>query len=288
MIKKKNLTQSIALSALLSSINAIILFLSTTSGFFLIMDSILILFLPFITTFAFLFIDRKVSFCYVIASITICLLINTEKTCIYLIPSIISGLLFALLIEKKVNIIWITSLTAIINSVVMWGIFLIFDKILGTSIFDGLFIDNDSKSNFIPLLVIISSCIQTVLNTFIIVPEIKKFNIPIILNDNPCKTLLIISIIFSIIGGIILYFNNNLGHFCAGISILFSLPTFYYLYNNRKFTLAGILIGLVIFAFPLLSTLLPNYGFSTFSYISLIIAIVGLFNFKIYHCKNSN
>jgi len=78
MIKKKNMIQSLALSALMTAINAVIIFISTISGAFFISDLILVLFFPFITSFAFLFIDKKMALCYVIASLVVCLVINIE------------------------------------------------------------------------------------------------------------------------------------------------------------------------------------------------------------------
>ncbi len=290
MIKKKNMIQSLALSALMTSINAIIILISSISSAFFISDIILILFLPFITSFAFLFIDKKMAFCYVIASLVICLVINLEKTLFYLIPSLISGYLFATLIEKKVNIVWIITFTSIVNSLVSFGLFYVVKFIFSTSIYDAfrlLFgIDEDKASTIFPLFIVVTSSIQTILNALIIIPELKKFDVFIKMDDSPNKILLITSITTSSIGCISMFFVPDFAYLCLGISLLCSIPTYIYIIKQKRYITLGIVVFASIFGFAILSTFLPEYGALPFCFINLIIAVLGLYLYKYAHRFN--
>lgn len=287
MIKKKNMIQSLALSALMTSINAIIIFISSISGAFFISDLILILFFPLITSFTFLFIDKKMAFCYVIASLLVCLVINLEKTIFYLIPSLISGFIFALLIEKKVNIIWIIAFTCIINSLVSFGLFYVVELIFKTSLYDAfklLFgINEENAATIFPLFIVLTSSIQTILNAIIIVPELKKFDVFIKIDDSPCMILLIISIISSFLGCILMYFISDLTYFCLGISLLCSIPAYIYIIKQKRYIMLGIILFLLIFGFAIISTFLSGYGALPLCYIVLIISSIGFYLYKYAH-----
>lgn len=290
MIKKKNMIQSLALSALMTAINAVIIFISTISGAFFISDLILVLFFPFITSFAFLFIDKKMALCYVIASLVVCLVINIEKSLFYLIPSLISGFMFALLIEKKVNIVWIIFITSMVNSLVSFGLYYLIDAIFETSMYEAfklLFgVKEEDASKIFPLFIVATSTVQTVLNALIIIPELKKFDVYIKIDDSPNKVLLIASISSSFICAVSMYFIDVFAYYCLGIALLCSIPTYVYIIKQKRYVMLGIIIGALIFGFAILSTFLKGYGILPLSYFILIISSIGLYLYNFDHRFN--
>lgn len=290
MIKKKNLMQSLALSALMTSINAIIIFISTISGAFFISDLFLFLFLPLITSFTFLFLDKKMAICYLVASLVICSLINIEKSIFYLIPSLISGFAFALFIERKINIVWIIAICSIINSILSFGLFYLVDIIFDVSIYDAfkaLFgVSEEVASSTFPLFIVITSSIQTILNAMIIVPELKKFDVFIRIDDSPNKYILYSSITFAFLCGIGMYFVPAISYYCLGISLLCSIPTYIYIFKQKRYILLGFIVLFLIFGFALYSTFLPGYGILPLSYFVLIISSIGIYLFYYGHRFN--
>lgn len=111
-MKKSKATSNLTFIALMSAVNVIFALLMT---FLPVLSLLLYLMLPYITTMVILVCQKKYYLIYFIASIFLSFIINTqgiEYTIFTLLPSLITGTIFGICIEKKVNI----GITIIISS----------------------------------------------------------------------------------------------------------------------------------------------------------------------------
>ncbi len=287
MIHKKSMMQSLALAGLMTGINAIIILISSYTATFLIADLFLMLFLPFISTFTFIFCERKMAFCYFFASLAICLLINIEKTIFYLIPGLISGLLFAVLLNKKMHGLYIVIITGFVNTFVIWGLFWIsqwFFKISMSAAFQALFgLSEQQAQTLFPVFIALSAFAQTIISAFIIFNELKKFEVFINFDDSPFKILFYTAAGFSFVGGVTMYFLKDVASLCLGIGLVASLPAFYYMYKQKRYWWTLIMIATLVFGFAIFSTILPGYGYLSLCYWTLLLAISGLYFYYYAH-----
>lgn len=291
-MRKKSMMQSLALAGCMTALNAIFVFFSSLSGVFFFSDLFLVLFLPLITVILSLFAKRSMLICYFFASVFICILIQWEKTLFYLIPSLFSGFLFAFLLEEKVHALWIIVLSTILNIVLSLILFWISSWYLQISMsaaFQEIFHLSEQKAKEIfPLFLCFTSMVQSILCSFIIFSEAKKFQIKIIINDHPCFFLLIGSILFSTLCGILLYWFPTISYTFLGLSLFSFLPSFYYFFHEKAYLLLGISGTICIFGFALFSTFLPNYGILPICYWVLIHSIFGLLLYQRSHRSHLN
>lgn len=287
MIKKKNMIQSLALAGLMTAINALIILISSFAITFLLADLLLILFFPFISTFTFIFCEKRMALCYFFASLAICFLINFEKALYYLVPSLLSGLLFALMIKKKVHGLYIIIITFLANYIIMWGLFWIsewFFKISMSAAFQVLFSLTEAQARTLfPIFIAITSLAQTIITSLIIFSEMKKFDVFIYFNDSPIKWLLYGGLICSFISGIIMYFLKDIASFFLAVGLIISLPSLYYILKQKRYWMLIVLSFTLLFGVAIFLTLLPGYGYLCISYWTLVLAIFGIYCYKYAH-----
>ncbi len=287
MIHKKNMMQSLALAGLMTSINAIFILISSYTATFIIADLFLMLFLPFVSTFTFIFCENKMSFCYFFASLALCILINIEKTLFYLLPSLVSGLIFAVLLNKKVHGLYIVIITALVNTFLIWGLFWVsewFFKISMSEAFKTIFGLTDSQAqSLFPIFIALSAFAQTIINAMIIFSEMKKFDVFIPFDDSPLKVLFYTAAGFAFVGGVTMYFLKDVASLCLGISVMSSLPVFYYAVKQKRYGWLIISAVSLIFGFALFSTLIPGFGYLSLCYWTLFLAISGIYFYYYAH-----
>lgn len=230
--------KSLALAGLMTSINIIIILLSSFQFSYVFSDILLTLFFPLITTLTFLLCEKRTAFCYFIASLTICFFIQFEKTIFYLLPSMLSGFLFALFIKKKWNYIYALISVSLFNALMTALLFFISEKLFSLPVyqaFQTIFrLDEQRAKEVFPLFIAITSMAQTILNAFIIYYELPKYEISVTLDSKPILYLFYCSLLFSALSSIFMYFNAGTAMFFFGISIPSVLFSFYYIIKRKK------------------------------------------------------
>jgi hypothetical protein len=179
------LTQNIAYMALMAAINIIF---SVVSSFIPVIGYFLMLVLPLTSVIVTLFCKTKYYPIYFIATIGLCLvstLWNISNTIYYVIPSILTGFLFGMLVKYKVNGMYIILLTSILQTILSMLLIPVIDFFLGIDLiiqFETIFSlqNSTSISNIVPSFVFFISLCQMIFTYIIIDEEINKFGFQII------------------------------------------------------------------------------------------------------------
>ena len=101
--KRETLTQNIAFMGIMAAINVVFVLLTT---FVPLLFVLIVFVLPLTSTMVALHCNKKFFPIYAVATIGLCLICTIWKiddTLFYVIPSIISGFVFALLAERKLS-----------------------------------------------------------------------------------------------------------------------------------------------------------------------------------------
>lgn len=203
-MKKNKATSNLTFIALMSAVNVIFALLMT---FLPVLSLLLYLMLPYITTMVILVCQKKYYLIYFIASIFLSFIINTqgiEYTIFTLIPSLITGTIFGICIEKKVNI----GITIVISS------FCQFVFSIATIPLINLIYTNDNHS--------ILEVFKTILGEnkeFLLYKLFLPINYVVALAQNIISFLLISSSITRFKVEIVTKNSNQLAYSCACITI---------------------------------------------------------------------
>lgn len=203
-MKKSKAISNLTFIALMSAVNVIFALLMT---FLPVLSLLLYLMLPYITTMVILVCQKKYYLIYFIASIFLSFIINTqgiEYTIFTLLPSLITGTIFGICIEKKVNI----GITIIISS------FCQFVFSIATIPLINLIYTNDNHS--------ILEVFKTILGEnkeFLLYKLFLPINYVVALAQNIISFLLISSSITRFKVEIVTKNSNQLAYSCACITI---------------------------------------------------------------------
>lgn len=113
--KKETLIQNITYMAIMAAVNVVFILLAVFLPYLYVL---LLFILPLTSTFVILFCKKRYFIIYAIATIALCFLAsmnNIGDTIFYIIPSIITGAVAGILIEKHINGAWIILFTSIIH-----------------------------------------------------------------------------------------------------------------------------------------------------------------------------
>lgn len=113
--KRETLTQNIAYVAIMAAINVVFVLITTLVPVLMVL---LVLVLPLTNVVVTLFCKKKYFLIYAIATLGLCMLVtmwNISDTFLYVIPSMITGFIFGLMVEKKIPAIFILLTTSIIQ-----------------------------------------------------------------------------------------------------------------------------------------------------------------------------
>ncbi len=180
--KRETLTQNIAYMALMSAINVIIVLLSAWIPFLFF---ILVLVLP-LTSLIVTYYCKKIYFpIYAVTTILLCIVStiwNFADTIFYVVPSIFSGLIFGLFLEKKYPILITIIVSAIVQQCftylsipivkLIYERDIVYDLATVFSLKDYKYLEY-VKHMFITFM----SLTQMTLTIIVIIDEIKKFDI---------------------------------------------------------------------------------------------------------------
>lgn len=178
--KKETLVQNMSYMGLMAAINVVFVLLTT---FVPILFFLIVFVLPLTSTIVALHCNKKYFPIYAFATIGLCLLVTIWKiddTLFYVIPSIITGFVFAVMTEKKISGPWIIIASTIIQVIFTCLSIPVIKAMLGRDIvydFASVFGLKDYAylDYLAPAFIFIISLIQEILSFIIINEEIKKF-----------------------------------------------------------------------------------------------------------------
>lgn len=288
--QKETIQQNVAFMAIFCAINIILSLISALMPF---VSIFLFLLMPLTSVIVTIFCKMKFYPIYFCASILLSFIVtiwNSETTLFYLLPSLVTGFLFGLMLKKKVPSIY----SLIATSLTQMGFLLLFipltNFLYGTDLvasFKTLFsLDESININvIIPAFLLVISFLQMSLSYIVIFNELNKLGI----KDNQdtkyqwiyqlilfVSSLLIIlfSFIYVPISFVLLIINIFIG-----IQIIFDYAILKY-YRVLIIFASGLILNVIIFAlgYSLLGSikgfLLIGFTPFWFSFISLIVSFL--------------
>lgn len=281
MKKKESATANLTFIALMSAINIIFAILML---FLPALSMLIYLFLPLATTLTIIFCKRQYLIIYFIASIGISFIINLnglEYIIFTLIPSLITGSIFGLCIEKKVNI----GITVLISSFFQFLISLLTIPLINViytnnqniiAIFASFLGENKTHLTyklFLPLTYAVALA-QNIISFLIISSQVSKFNIQLNEQNPHYIAYSYLNLALILLDVLAIFFFDDLMYLFLAFSLVLSLITLTSMpiRKNKLFmilsliTLLIVFVGFIIFAqfnytlyTPLLLLLLTLY-----------------------------
>lgn len=268
--KKSSIIENMTFMAIMSAINVIFVVLTNLLP---VLMFLLVFILPLTSTVVTILCKKKFYLIYFIVTFGLCLLVGYTftifDTLIYIVPSLFTGFIFGLFIEKKIPAIFIILVNTLVEFCFSLLTFFVLSKIITNLDFSVTLINMlglsefKFKAIFVKNFLLIISLIQIVLTYLFVKITATKMNIEVNLETNNHLLLYIFIFITCILGVIsYLYFLDWTLSF-----IILSLPVYVYLFLIllvQKSKLVWILLALVhivfgfLFAFlyPLVSS--PN------------------------------
>ena len=285
--KRETVLQNMTYIALMCAVNVIFVLLTTILPylFFLI-----IFLLPLTSVVVYCFCKKYFFPIYAIATIGLCMVFNLWRvtdTIFYVIPSIITGLIFGLFIEKKVPVIYLILVSTIIGTAMTYMAFPLIKLFVEIDTID-YFLKLFKLDEFIyreylpPLFIFVISSIQMTLTYLIIRDEIIKLGIAINSNDASTFVLFIfgVSLIILSIGFAFIY--GPVSFLLFGVALFISVYQCVLLFTKNKILLLiSLSIALIasIFIFAIFNQMVAKpFSFLLFLIIPLIINIVSISN----------
>ena len=249
---KKN---TIALGGLFACLHVLFLFISR---FVVGSELLLVLFLPLLSTIYTLKSDRKHVLIFFIATVFVCMLFDFIGSFIYIIPSLICGIVYGFLRKckfRELELLCISGITHMFSiSFSFMIIVFLFKEVSFMQIFQSIFSLDDKKLYLITLLVlfVLGFC-ESFLVHVVTDNELKKVSFGVEKNDVVPRWFAIVSV-FSFISYIVISFFDSL----LGVVPFFVFVVFFVPY---------IVSGIVNFKYKFLTVLL----ISLFSFISVFL-----------------
>ena len=199
--KRETVLQNMTYIAIMSAINVIFVLLTTLLPFLFIL---IIFLLPLTSLIVYCFCKKRFFPIYAVATIGLCLIFNLWRvtdTIFYVIPSIITGLIFGICIEKKVPIFYTLFIATIVGVGLTYASFPLIKLMVEIDTIDyflKLFklSEFEFKDYLPPLFIFVISSIQMALTYIIIKDEVSKLGIEISNNDASEFVLFIIDSVF--------------------------------------------------------------------------------------------
>lgn len=215
--KKETLVSNIAYMAIMAAINVIFVLLASWIPGLLF---IFVFILPLTSTIITYYCKKRYFIIYAVSTVGLCCLFtmwDIGNTLFYVVPSIFSGFIFGLLIDKKVDPIWIILSSAIVNFALSYAFIPLVQFMYNRDIvkdFATIFnLQNWQYLNYIKhVFILLLALIQQTISFCVCYSQLPKLNMEIeIKNDEILIHMLVISI-------------------CFGLSILFAFvfPEFTY------------------------------------------------------------
>ena len=276
-----NKLQNLTITSIICAISIVFFVLGIYIPF---LSLITIVGIPFATCLVDLKTDIKHVLIYVLATILISSLINFQEALFYVIPSLVTGVFYGVLIKNKIH----GFLSILITSIFSMGL-----QLLSIELINGIYSINfiEALSNFFSieitkveslkfLLLFLVGLIQNILIFFILESELPKFNYSAKNDFSIFYPLLIISIVTSLLGIILNKIIPSISYLMTGISLLaISNLCFYYFKAKTKWIFPSfiILIFIDFFSFIFFNDYLNNNGYYLyFNIITLSLCLIGV------------
>lgn len=239
--KRETVTQNIAYLALMAAINVIFVLLT---AIFQPLMFIMIFVLPLTSTVVTLFCKKRYFPIYFIVTISLCLLVTSWAsifdTFFYVMPSLISGFIFGLLIEKDVPSIYILSASVVVQYVITYLTFIILNNIvIGINFIDALLVmfglgEFIFKDYFIHVFLFLLAMIQTIITYVVITSEIGKLGFNINLTMRYEFLMIIVNLVLEILALIMIFVYGPLTYIFMFIDLMFVIYQFISLLMSNK------------------------------------------------------
>lgn len=260
--KKETLVENISFFAIMAAINVVFVLLSAVLPPLMFL---IVFILPLTSTIVTLLCWKKYFIVYCIVTIGLCLLasfgIYLYDTFFYVIPSLITGFIFGIMIEKNTPFIHVLVVTTIIQYLLTLLSFIILDKILPNFDFFSRIINVFGlqnfkfKSVFFNSFIFILAGIQNLFTFLVIYFGLIKLNYDINLQNEKAIYINIGSLLASVLA-IVGYFI-----YAPLVYVGIFLSLYYFVYqsinsvlNKNKIMIIGlgVLIIITMFTYPLL------------------------------------
>ena len=239
--KRETVVQNIAYMAIMAAINVIFVLLTALLPPLMFL---IVFVLPLTSAVVTLFCKKRYFPIYAIATVALCLLttmgIYIYDTFFYVIPSLITGFVFGLLIEKKVPAIYIIVSSTALQYVLSYLTFLILDVILpDINFIDALLSifglrDFVYKDVFIHLFLFTLASIQTAFAYFILKKEVKKLGFDVVENIKLHYLLFIFVILIDLLALIMVFVYAPLVYVFIAMNLPFMVYIIIQLIYERK------------------------------------------------------
>lgn len=266
--KKDTIAQNIAFMAIMAAINVIFVLLTALLPPLMFL---IVFVLPLTSTVVTLFCKKRLFPIYFLVTIGLCLLVTSGiyifDTFFYVIPSLITGLIFGILVERKIPSIYIILISNIVQFVLMYLTFFIMGLIITNISFIDILLsmfglsDFIYKSEFIAVFLFSLASIQTAFTYIFTKFSIKKLGFEFNLEIDNFQIPLLITFLCLVISIAALFFYVPL----TFIAIMFLIPLAIYeivfvVLNRNRLLLALLVISVFVEAllFALFYKLFPH------------------------------
>lgn len=295
--KRETVLQNMTYIAIMSAINVIFVLLTTLLPALFIL---IIFLLPLTSLIVYCFCKKRFFPIYAVATIGLCLIFNLWRitdTIFYVIPSIITGLIFGICIEKKVPIFYTLFIATVVGVGLTYASFPLIKLMVEVDTIDyflkmfklGEF---EFKDFLPPLFIFVISSIQMALTYIVIKDEVIKLGIEISDDDASEFILFIICSVFLLAGIGFSFLYGPVSLLFFGFVIYVNVYQCVLLFTKKRVLfLVAILSSLVITVF--LYALLNQYIPKPFTYliildIPLIMNIVSISNYCLEKYRNKD
>ncbi|MCQ2815179.1 MAG: hypothetical protein MJ227_02675 [Bacilli bacterium] len=182
--KREGITQNLAYMGIMAAINVLFVLLTTLVPYLLFL---IVFVLPLTNCIVTLFCQKKYFPIYAIATISLCMVVtvwNISDTLFYVIPSIIVGFIFGILIEKNIPPIIIIFVTSLLNVALSYAFLPLTKLIAGVdliNVFASAFkvIDHPYLSYIAPMFIGFIAVTQSAFSYLVIAEELPKLGIKV-------------------------------------------------------------------------------------------------------------
>lgn len=277
--KKETLTQNITYMAIMAGVNAVF---SLIAAFFPILSFFLMIVLPLTSTIVFLFAKHKYYIIYAITTVALCLLVtmwDMSFTIFYIVPSILTGYLFGLFIQYKIQPIWTIFITTIAQALFFALTIPLINFVFEVDViqtFFKAFLLNESLHVFhiIPSFLFLMALIQMSFSYLIISFEIDKFGYSINTSEININLFSILNLIFIIFIIPFVFIYPSASYLFLMISFYFA---FYLIFNSKSFKKYFLLIIYLILGFLFIFLFALLYPLINAPFGLLILGLIPLF-----------
>ena len=295
--KRETVLQNMTYIAIMSAINVIFVLLTTLLP---ILFVLIIFLLPLTSLIVYCFCKKRYFPIYAVSTIGLCLIFNLWRvtdTIFYVIPSIITGLVFGICIEKKVPVFYTLFITTLIGVALTYASFPLIQLIVNIDTIE-YFLKLFNLSEFAykdylpPLFIFAISSIQMALTYIVIKEEVVKLGIEVSEEDASCLILFITESVF-ILGSIgFAFIYGPISLLLFGFAIYVYVYQLVLLFADKKVLfmiafLSSIVVGVFVYA-AFNQSINKPFSYLLMLSVPLIINIVSISNYCLEKNRNKD